>query len=688
MDDIAVVGYGAMLPEAEHAEAWWRHVLTGRSAIRPVPDTLWEQALYYSVDPQVPDKSRSACAGFVEETAIAQAARTLGVAREAYNRLQIMTLAAAEQALTPLHLARAAPGRAAVYLGCMSADDRVFQKTFCAEEWDSLRAHIERSCPDQAADLLPALWERLSRWAVDPQRDCPWLFTSSVLHLLQQRFGLAGEAALVDAACASSLAAIDLAMRALRSGRADVAVTGGIEANLGPASFVLFSRLGALAPERCLPFDRRSEGLSQGEGTVILVLERLADARRLGHPVHGLLLGCGASSDGSSSSLFAPTLEGQQRAYEQAYSGLDPQAVDYLECHATGTAVGDATELRSIRRFFGARAFPIGSVKAQLGHTKGAAGAVSLLKCLLSLKHRTVPPSPYCHDPILAEPGGPFVNREPLRLRQGGAPLTFGISSFGFGGINYHLVLQEALPGASHRRDLPHGASPAPELVLIGRQYQPVTRAGQADVAATLRIPQRSLDQIDPVQLAALLATRAAAQAYHLNFARLDRRAVTVISASTLGLDLAYAVSHRVLHGALEAPLARFDRATASTVLAHKEHLPLVTEDSAPGSLNNVIAGRIANHFDCTGASFNIDADLASFPAALRMAELWLAEQDGLVILLAVDEVYDPERFRIERPGVTCWLLASLPFAKAHDLPVEARLDHLVHSPWEPVSCI
>lgn len=677
-DEIVIVGYGALLPEADTVEAFWRNLQSGRCAIRAIRDDLWQRDLYFSSDPRDGDKSHSACAGFVDAASIQRAACRLGLSGTHHNRLQMMTLAATAQALEPLSIDRAVSKRSVIYFGCMATDQGFSWRKFFADEWDSLQAHVARLCPEHSERILTALRGRVGRWAVEPEHDCHYLFTSSVLALVKQRFGLEGEGALVDAACASSLAAIDLAMRALRTGQADLALTGGIDANLGPSTFVLFSRLGALARERCLPLDRRSEGLSQGEGAVALVLERRADAKRWGHPIHGIIKGCGDSSDGSSSSLFAPTSEGQLHAYEKAYRAVDPAAVDYVECHATGTTVGDETELRSLIRFFGDRALPIGSVKAQLGHTKGAAGAVSLLKCLLSLKHRAIPPSTYFRDSVLDEGHGPRVNTAPIALRRRGAPLTFGVSSFGFGGVNYHLVLQEASKGRV--RSAPPRANLPPEVVVIGQGRQLTAHNREADLLATLRIPQRSLDQIDGVQLAALLATIAVANSCGVDFARLDRRAVTVISASTLGLELAYSVSNRVLHFELGPALAAFDEETAANVMAHKERHPPVTEDSGPGSLNNVIAGRVANHFDLSGPSFNIDADLASFPAALRMAELSLSERDGLVVLLAVEERYDREHFQVERPGVTCWLLASLPFAKAHNLPIEARLDRLVHT--------
>jgi acyl transferase domain-containing protein len=685
MDDIAIVGYGAMLPEAEDAETFWHNLLSAHCSIREIPDEIWERKLYFSADPKDIDKSASSCAAFIEEEALVRAAQSLGLIRDGFNRLQIMALAAAEEALSPLRLPPEGIGRTAIYLGCMSVAEEVSRRKFVADEWASLSGHVACSCPGQADQILSALWGRIGKWSPHPELDRPHLYTSSVLSLLQERFRLPGEAALVDAACASSLAAIDLAIRALRSGRADFAVTGGIDANLGPGAFALFTRLGALAPERCLPFDRRSTGLSQGEGAVILALERLSDAERLGHEVHAIIKGCGGSSDGRNSSLFAPTVDGQLRAFHRAYGDMEPREVDYVECHGTGTTIGDTTEMDSVKNFFGESRLPIGSVKALLGHTKGAAGAVSLLKCLLSLKHRTLPPSPYCNEPMLREKWGAFVNCEPIKLREEGAPLTFGVSSFGFGGINYHLILQERI----HAFSIPttgSGGKANGEIVLVGQWHCPTARDWD-ETTAMLRMPHRSVSQIDKTQLAALAAVVSAFNDLHIDPNSLDRSAVSVISASTLGLELGHAVSNRVLHFELGPVLEQFGGEITSIVMAHKAHLPTIGEDSAPGSLNNVIAGRVANYFDFTGLSFNIDADLASFPAALRMAELLLADRDGLVILLASDEAYDPEHFAVKCGGVTCWLLASLGFAKKYDLPIESLLSHLVHSSTETIPC-
>ncbi len=211
MDDIAIVGYGSLLPEADGSEAFWQNLLTARCSIRELPEGIWDCGHYFNADPRAADKSASPCAGFVAEAALARAARRLGLSRERFNRLQIMTLAAAEEALAPFRRPPSGAGRSALYLGCMQVDEDVSRRKFVADEWGSLRGHIAEFCADRQAEILSALWDRLGKWSPVSERDRPRLFTSSILSLLQERFHLPGEAALVDAGPDGS-AKIDFAL--------------------------------------------------------------------------------------------------------------------------------------------------------------------------------------------------------------------------------------------------------------------------------------------------------------------------------------------------------------------------------------------------------------------------------------------------------------------------------------------
>jgi len=489
-------------------------------------------------------------------------------------------------------------------------------------------------------------------------------------------------------------------MQLLRSRRVDLVVSGGIESNLGPDTYALFGCLGALAPERCLPLDRRSRGLSQGEGGVAFVLERLADARRLGHPVHAVLQGAGVASDGSAASLFEPTSAGQLRALRQAYRGLDADSIQYVECHATGTPVGDATEERTLRAFFGERDLPVGSVKALTGHTKGAAGAAGLLKCILCLRHRLLPPSPYAREPLASAPG-PRLNRSPEPLPTA-VRLRLGVSAFGFGGINAHLVVADAnaqvpegqfprgaVPEDRGLRDdavpqrapdartcaaysLDDQATEADQVVVVSRSQRALAGIRDADLP---RIPPRSRGQIDALQLAAVVAAGEALAAAGLRPERLDRDRISVLAAATTGLDALYELGHRIRHGEAASVAATAGRDIAARVAAARERHAPVTEDTGPGVLNNVIAGRVANHFDFRGPAFAVDAEAVSEQVALWLAGVNLVASPGLLVLLAARERWDECSARVEREGIDCWLLASRAYALERALPITSVLE-------------
>jgi acyl transferase domain-containing protein/phosphopantetheinyl transferase len=288
------------------------------------------------------------------------------------------------------------------------------------------------------------------------------------------RLDLRGPAYTIDAACASSLLAVETAVRELASGRADAMVAGGSHLVHDITFWSVFSQLGALSPtERIRPFDRRADGMLVGEGIGMVVLQRLDDALRSGRRVYAVIRGCGSASDGRTSSLLSPDSAGQELALRRAWrdAGLDPcapGAVGLIEAHGTATPAGDAAELDTLTRVFGAaddagRAAPpigVGSVKSMIGHAMPAAGVAGLIKAALALHHRTLPPTLYCEEPHPAFAGSRLA---PVREAAGwepaaGAPRRAGVNAFGFGGVNAHVVLEEA----------PDGDRPAPASTAFG----------------------------------------------------------------------------------------------------------------------------------------------------------------------------------------------------------------------------
>jgi acyl transferase domain-containing protein/3-hydroxymyristoyl/3-hydroxydecanoyl-(acyl carrier protein) dehydratase len=290
--------------------------------------------------------------------------------------------------------------------------------------------------------------------------------------LLARALGLGGSACALDAACASSLFALKLAVDRLQNGQADAMLAGGV---CRPDSLYLqmgFSQLRALSPSgRCRPLDAAGDGLMVGEGAGFFILKRLQDALAQGDRIYAVIAGVGLSND-TRGNLLAPDAEGQLRALRAAYrqAGWRPDDVDLIECHATGTPVGDAVELESLHRLWQECNAPtgrcvIGSVKANVGHTLTAAGSAGLLKVLLALRARTLPPTANLNDPragALAEKGPFRVLREPVSWepRDRSTPRRAAISAFGFGGTNAHVLIEEwrGEPQAPARSQKPAGS--------------------------------------------------------------------------------------------------------------------------------------------------------------------------------------------------------------------------------------
>ena len=274
---------------------------------------------------------------------------------------------------------------------------------------------------------------------------------------MARALGLGGGAFTLDAACASSLYALKLAADELLAGRADAMITGGLSRPDPLYTQMGFAQLRALAASgRPRPFDARGDGLIVGEGAGMFVLKRLSDAQRQGDTIYGVIAGIGLSND-VDGGLLAPSSEGQLRAMRAAYerAGWDPRTVDLVECHATGTPVGDAVELASLKTLWGDEGGSpgrcvLGSVKSNIGHTLTAAGSAGLLKVLLALRCRTLPPTANFATPApgLATAPGPFrVLTEPQPWDEpDGHPRRAAVSGFGFGGINAHVLIEEWVP--------------------------------------------------------------------------------------------------------------------------------------------------------------------------------------------------------------------------------------------------
>ncbi|MFD7659840.1 beta-ketoacyl synthase N-terminal-like domain-containing protein, partial [Actinosynnema sp. NPDC059797] len=317
--------------------------------------------------------------------------------------------------------------------------------------------------------------------AADLDRVEPWTATGGALSIAANRLSylldLRGPSLAVDTACSSSLVAVHHACRSLRAGESDTAVVAGVNLLLGPAVTVAFHRAGLLAADgRCKPFDAAADGIARAEGCAVAVLKRLADARRDGDRVLAVIRGSGVNSDGRSNGLMAPNPRAQADLLRRVYAeaGVDPTRVDYVEAHGTGTLLGDPIEAGALREVLGGGpgSLLLGSAKANFGHTESAAGLVGLVKAVLAIHRGEIPPSPHFRTP------NPHIDFTGLRVVTGPTPwprrsgrAVAGVSSFGFGGTNAHVVLEE--PPAPDPAPRPGGPA---FLVVTGVSEERVRR--------------------------------------------------------------------------------------------------------------------------------------------------------------------------------------------------------------------
>lgn len=480
--DIAIVGMDGFFPGAIGLDQYWAAIVAGTDAVTEVSDERWDVAKYYDADAFTKDAGRktpSRWGGFLSSVGFDPLAYGIPPASlAAIEPVQLLSLEVAARALADAGYADREfdRSRASVVFGAESGNELAGAygiRAFLPQIFGDVPAGLE--------DWLPALTED----------SFPGVLANVIAGRVANRLDLGGVNYTVDAACASSLAALDAACKELRAGTSDLVLCGGADLHNGLNDYLLFASVHALSPTgRCRTFDANADGIALGEGIACVVLKRRVDAERDGDRIYALVDAVAGSSDGRHLGLTAPRKEGQQRAVHRALqqSGRDLRDVGLVEAHGTGTVVGDRTEMATLTEVFAEAGVDVGgvvlgSVKSQIGHTKCAAGLAGLIKAAKAVHHGVLPPTANLVEP------NPYYEAEssPFRFIDAARPWTgakriAGVSAFGFGGTNFHTVLS-----AYDGDDAPsHGVEQWPaELFLFRGDDRAAALAAIADLAAT-----------------------------------------------------------------------------------------------------------------------------------------------------------------------------------------------------------
>ncbi|MFE5301370.1 beta-ketoacyl synthase N-terminal-like domain-containing protein [Streptomyces sp. NPDC056632] len=670
---IAVVGRGCVLPDALTPAAFWDNVAAGRRSLTAVPAHRWRLAPASVLGPAdgPPDRTWSDVGGYVrnfqdvfDPTGFAVDSQQIRDLDPSFH----WVLHGAREALREAG-DLAARQRTGLILGNLSFPSA------------GLSAYAEHVW----LDLLPDPVRRLVS-ATDTRPDPRNRFSSGLpAHFAARALELGAGAFALDAACASSLYAIKLACDRLHDGRADLMLAGAVNCPDDLFIHLGFSALSALSRTgRSRPFHCGADGLVPAEGAAFIALMRLPDALKAGARVIGVVRGIGLSNDGRAGSVLVPSEDGQERAMRRAYeaAGIAPETVSLLECHATGTSVGDTAEVNSTARVFARSTdLPIGSAKSNLGHLITAAGAAGLLKTLGAIENAVRPATLGADEPLDA------LKDTPLRLLHTnedwyveGGPRRAAVSAFGFGGNNAHLVVEAWEDPGSKAALVPpptpseRGTTVTPPVAVVGVAVRAGTAASTADflrlilspaggrdsgVAETVdvtvdgvRFPPKDLEEALPQQLLLLETAREAVHGLNLPPER------TYVLAG-MGCDpevARYGARWRVAHwlraadrpdteetGIEAEPEAGADeRARTEAAWQDAFHSPL-TAAGVVGTMPNIVANRLNVQFDLTGPGFTVSAEEASGTVSLNLAVRALRHGEAdAAIVGAVDLSAEP----------------------------------------------
>ncbi|MEL4415413.1 SDR family NAD(P)-dependent oxidoreductase [Shewanella algae] len=458
---IAIVGMASLFAGSRYLNQFWDLICDKIDAITQVPADRWQVADYFDPDKKAADKSYCKRGGFIPEVDFNPMEFGLPPnILELTDTSQLLSLVVAKEVLEDAGIHEDSDydrDRIGITLG-IGGGQKISQSLNARLQYPVLKKVFRESgVSEQDSEMLIRKFQdQYIHWE---ENSFPGSLGNVIAGRIANRFDLGGMNCVVDAACAGSLAAMRMALTELTEGRSDMMLTGGVCTDNSAYMYMSFSKTPAFtSDEQIKPFDADSRGMMIGEGIGMVALKRLDDAERDGDRIYAVIKGVGASSDGKFKSIYAPRPEGQAKALRRAYddAGFPPHTLGLMEAHGTGTAAGDVAEFSGLNAVMSQdnpelQHIALGSIKSQVGHTKSTAGTAGVIKAALALHHKVLPPTINVKqpNPKMAVEQSPFylnTQTRPWMPRTDGTPRRAAVSSFGFGGTNFHLVLEEHSP--------------------------------------------------------------------------------------------------------------------------------------------------------------------------------------------------------------------------------------------------
>ncbi|MHA7629254.1 SDR family NAD(P)-dependent oxidoreductase [Corallococcus sp. M7] len=640
---IAVVSLGCMLPGgAKDPETYWRNIQRGISGIVDTGVSHPDQVVDFVGPAVTPDRTYTLLTGRVLDSDLIAPPGVTPERFQRYGREQRLLAIALSQAMESLRsTAPRESRRIQCLLGSTADGSPEYDDALCVEAGEALL----RARGETARELSTLMREALGITATSSELAPHPTLQAVVTDVV----GPSVSTVLLDAACASSLYAIALGMKALERREADLVLAGGVFSP-GPGNSCLFSQFKGLSATGSRPFDERADGVIFGEGAGVVGLMRLEDAVSAGLKVHAVIRGAGLSSDGRSSSANVPRADGQVAAMEACYAaaGVEPASIQYIEAHGTATPAGDTTELQSIGRVFGGKrkGLQLASVKALIGHVGWAAGAASVIKLCKALEHRSFPPQSHFDRPGAGlralGPDFEVSTREQPWPENGEHPRRAATNGFGFGGTNAHLVLEEYRGGplATHARAV---TSPHEELVVVAAEGMfPEVRfdAKGMRLPASVRLLPDITEDMDLTQhLGLIVASDVVKKLGAFDSLRTGTAIVLGLEGKTRrGVEATQRVMADSTRRRLREHIQRAPDAARLLPLVDRLHAAVgALKPSGPytlqGMMPNVTPGRVAGALDTKGPNFVVDAGAGTLAASLRASRALLDSGFELVLV-------------------------------------------------------